>query len=399
MFSKRSDWPAGQNLLSKALEEKKKFAQEILDLTLSNPTLCGFEYLKNPAFQNLNDAKNILYEPDPHGLLAARQAITGYYAGKNIEVLPEQIFLTSSTSEAYSFLFRLLADPQDTILAPRPGYPLFDHLSQINDLTLEQYPLSYEASWRLQEEALKPFLKSSPKALIWVNPNNPTGNYACPAEIKMLNQFSARHSCPLIADEVFLDFSWNGDEARQSFAGNHQTLTFTLSGISKILGLPQMKLSWIVVSGPRNQRGEAIRRLEIISDAYLSVNSLVQHALASWLDGRQAVISEILSRVGANRAKLVELAQMDSNISVLNAQGGWYAVLRLDGISDELFCLDLLTEKNLLVHPGYLFDFWEENYLVISLLLPQERFAAGIEKLIIWSRNGEKSKINGTGAS
>lgn len=383
-FSDRSAWNSAQNPLTLALEAKRRQKIPVLDLTLSNPTLCGFNYLKDPRFQILDHAQNSVYKPDPRGLLSAREAVVRYYADKKIQVSPEQIFLTSGTSEAYTFLFRLLGNTGDTILAPKPGYPLFDTLCGLNDLELQKYRLYYGSVWNLDEKSLAGLCGKNSKALIWVNPNNPTGNFASAKEVKTLNDFSVQNSCPLIIDEVFFDYQRNmRNDNKQSFAGNSQALTFTLSGISKILGLPQMKLSWIVVSGPQGLAEEACRRLEVIADAYLSVNTPVQNALPMWLADREAVISEILSRVQQNYASFEEAARVHSGAEVLNSDGGWYAVLRVKGISDEEFCLKLLNEKNVLAHPGYLFDFEEEDCLVTTLLLPPNDFSKVVSLLLI----------------
>ena len=380
MFADRTSWPRDENPLSKALQSKRLQNQKILDLTQSNPTLCRFLYSQSPLFETLSHPENTRYTPDPHGLSVAREAVARYYAGKNIHVPLENIFLTSGTSEAYSFLFRLLANPGDTVLAPAPGYPLFDFLTGLNDLKLEKYPLAYGNAWRLDESRLSAFSEKNPRALIWVNPNNPTGNYATPEEMKALNHFGVKNSCALIADEVFLDYSSRKGEWR-SFAGNEEALTFTLSGISKILGLPQMKLSWIIVSGPKDLRDEALHRLEVIADTYLSVNAPVQNALPFWLPEAPKVCGEILERVNGNREALLQALQNRRDVEVLNAEGGWYATLRMKGIRDEDYCLRLLRENNVFVHPGYFFDFETEDFLVVSLLAPSEEFKTAIQAL------------------
>lgn len=378
-FSKRSQWPTEENSLTLLLKTKKYQGVEIIDLTQSNPTRCGFEALKNPLFQKVEVAEAIFYEPNPKGLLKAREAVARYYAQKNVQVVPEQIILTSSTSEAYTYLFRLLGNPGEVVLAPCPGYPLFDYLLGLNDLQLEKYSLGVGPAWRLDKESLVNLSKSNPQALIWINPNNPTGNYASVDELNYLNDFSIQNSCPLIVDEVFLDYPRQENGKPRSFAANDQTLTFTLSGISKILGLPQMKLSWIIVSGPKDQREEAMARLEMIADMYLSVSTPIQHALPQWLALQPKINGEILARVRANEKTLKDLLA-GSKIQVLNAEGGWYSVLRLpEGVRDEDFCQKLLQEKNILIHPGYLFDFPDENYLVISLLPTPKTFKKAIE--------------------
>ncbi len=382
MFSERTAWHEHPNRIALELAEKKKTGESILDLTLTNPTLCAFSYASTPPFASLDRPENLVYEPDAMGLLSARQAVARYYAERNARVSEDRIVLTSSTSEAYSFLFRLLGGPGDTVLAPKPGYPLFDYLCQLSDLKLEKYALSYEGFWSLGERALLPFVKTSPKALIFVNPGNPTGNFAGDEERRALNAFAAEHGTALIADEVFLDFSWTPGRGAASFAGNKEVLTFTLSGISKILGLPQMKLSWIAIGGPEKEAREAARRLEVIADTYLSVNTPAQRALPGWLEASPAAIGEILSRVKKNYASLRTRAASRPDVEVLHGEGGWHAVVHIRGSEDETLCLELLREKNLLVHPGYLFDLEREGCLVVSLLLPCADFEEGIERLL-----------------
>ncbi len=379
MFSERTDWPQTQTPLALAAAEKKRSGRKFLDLTLSNPTLCGFDYPKKFPFQTLDHPENLLYEPDPRGLPAAREAVCRYYAKKGVRVSPERIFLTSSTSEAYSFLFRLLADPGGVVLAPKPGYPLFDHLCGLNDLKLEKYSLAYDRFWKLDPVSLARFPQA--KALIWVNPNNPTGNFAGLDERDALARFARSRGCALVVDEVFLDFPWTSGKSMPSFAAESRTLTFVLSGISKVLGLPQMKLSWMVVGGPEAEAAEASRRLEIIADAYLSVNTPVQRALPAWLESSPVAVQEILTRVRKNYIRLLETAASTPGLEVMNGDGGWHAVLRVKGADDEKYCLRLLNERNVLAHPGYLFDFEEDNCIVVSLLLPHDEFMEGMRAL------------------
>lgn len=377
-FSRRTRWPERPNRLASLLESRRAAGRAPLDLTLSNPTACRFRYLENPAFRDLSSPANARYEPDPRGLLKAREAVSSYYRGLGADVPVSRIFLTASTSEAYGFLFRLLADAGETVLAPAPGYPLFDSLTDIHDLALEKYPLVYDGRWKLDFGALEGFSKSSPRAILWVHPNNPTGNFASEDEAGELLRFSERHDCPLVADEVFFDFPFSERKAK-TFAGSRDVLSFTVSGISKILGLPQMKLSWIVVGGPDAEAGEAMRRLEIIADAYLSVNTPAQNALPGWLAAREGAIAEIRARVLKNRTALE--AALPPGFELLASAGGWHAVVRAEGVADEEFAFDLLEKKNALVHPGYLFDFAEEGHFVVSLLLPESDFVSGVRLL------------------
>lgn len=379
-FSKRSEWDARPNPLSMLLAEKRLRNEKLLDLTESNPTRCNFKFYKDFDVLLLS-AENLRYDPDPRGLLKAREAVCRYYAEKGITVVPEQIFLTAGTSEAYHFLFRLLTDAGEAVCCAEPGYPLFDTLAGLNDASLKKYRLKAEENWAIDFPSLETALRGC-RAVLTVHPNNPTGNYVSKEEKTTLNALCAKSGCALIADEVFLDFFWKGS-APKSFAANREALTFTLSGVSKILGLPQMKLAWIVVSGPEAERLEAIRRLEVIADAYLSVNTLSQNALGSWLGGREAIHQEILSRVKANRSWLQKALQKKDKGELLPGEGGWYAAFRYqDPKNDEEMALHLLRKKNLLVHPGYFFDFGSDDIIVLSLLPEEKVFEEGIEAYI-----------------
>ncbi len=380
-FSGRTGWPTESNALSLCHQEKIKNGEDIIDLSESNPTRCGFDFLTPPLLKGLENPASLLYEPDPHGLLKARLAVCDYYRQKRIALTPEQVFLTSSTSEAYAFILRLLCDAQDAVLVPRPSYPLFDYLAALNDVDLFRYPLEYGAEgWRLERATFVSPSDGRPKALVVVNPNNPTGNFVCADERALLNAFCRHSGAALISDEVFLDYGWNGEGDAHSLAGNTETLTFTLSGVSKILGLPQMKLSWMVVGGPDALRAQAIQRLEVIADTYLSVNTPSQQALSAWLEMRGAAQGEIRRRLAANLQIL--RGGTDKNSRLLKAQGGWYAVLRVEsGHGDEELALEALRKQNVLTHPGYFFDFDEGNYLVLSLLPPTARFKEGVARL------------------
>ena len=383
-FSQRTDWPTTSNPLAQLIETKKKENAALIDLTEANPTRCEFSYLKKKWLEPLNDEKNLFYEPDPHGLLEARLAVCGYYAKKNITVLPDQVFLTSSTSEAYSFIFRLLCDPRDLVVAPRPSYPLFDYLTTLADVDIIHYFLAYENDWCILTDSLEiPFIER-PKALIVVNPNNPTGNFIKAQELQELNKICQRSQTAIISDEVFFDFVFDVKKTKPlSLAGNRDVLTFTLSGLSKSLGLPQMKLSWIVVNGPPEMKVKAIERLEVIADTYLSVNTPSQLALTKWLSFQENTQREITDRVQQNFQYLSEAVAKRKEAEVFSCEGGWHAVLKLKSVkSDEETALRLLKKKDVIVHPGYFFDFGEGEYLVISLLLPSKVFAEGVDRLL-----------------
>lgn len=385
MFSQRTQWTNESNRLSQKLKEKRKRGEKIVDLTLSNPTQCGFTYLKPEILKPFSSGKNLQYEPNPRGLLETRQALCNYYLKKGIQVTPEQFILTSSTSEAYTFLFRLLANMGENFLSPEPSYPLFDYLAGLNDAELEKYPVIYDKQgWRLDLDYLETADLKNTRAAIVVNPNNPTGNYIHRMEKNTLSHICQSNDLAIISDEVFLDFPVEDSLlAAISMADSEQVLTFTLSGISKIFGLPQMKLSWILVNGPADLKNEAMRRLEIIADTYLSPNTPVQRALPEWFSSASKATEEILDRIRKNHLVLTEFFNSCAYATVLKVQGGWYAILRLleDMTEDEDLALRLLEEENIYVHPGYFYDFKENGFLAISLLLPVLEFQESMKRL------------------
>jgi len=395
MFSQRTGWELGLNQWALSLQRMRERGERILDLTESNPTRCGFRYLSPELLAPLTDANNLRYEPSPKGMLTAREAVATHYARRGIRVHPEHIFLTASTSEAYSFLFRLLCDPHDSVLIPQPSYPLFDYLATLSDVIPEPYRLVYDSDWRVDVAGLKRAIQLRPvslrpetRAILLVNPNNPTGSFIKERELSLMNQVCEQHSLALIADEVFSDYAFSeGRDRVKSFATNEEALTFTLGGLSKGAGLPQMKLAWMVVSGPTELRAHAIARLEVIADTYLSVNTPSQNALAHWLQLVPGIQKEIMTRLLSNRGFLIEQTKrphsQEQGVKYLASEGGWYAILRLPAhLDEEEFVLTLLEAEHLLVHPGYFFDFEKEGYIVLSLLPPNEVFKEGIERLL-----------------
>ncbi len=384
-FSQRTDWLTTTNPLTQGIEDKREEGASLIDLTESNPTRCAFSFSDESRLKSFQDIRNLSYEPDARGLLEARKAVCAYYAEKKINVRPEQVFLTSSTSEAYSFIFRLLCDPRDLVVIPRPSYPLLDYLTALADVDTLRYFLSYEKdSWCISPDSLKiPFIEK-PKALVIVNPNNPTGNFLKSDELEPINEMCQKSGTAIISDEVFLDFAFDTKSAKpMSLAQNKETLTFTLSGISKILAMPQMKISWIVVSGPEELKRKAFERLEIITDTYLSVNTPSQHALSRWLEERREVREEMKDRMLSNREYLETIFKNKTNVRILTGEGGWYSVFELDSKkSDEDAALYLLEKQGIIVYPGYFFDFAEGNFLVLSLLLPEKVFREGADRLL-----------------
>jgi aspartate/methionine/tyrosine aminotransferase len=328
----------------------------------------------------LSESEVLSYDPDPRGLLAARNAIAQLYATQGVELDLQNVFLTSSTSEAYAFLFRVLCNPGDSILVPKPSYPLFDYLCGLNDVDATPYQLRYDDEWRIDIELLSASVQRSTRAILLVHPNNPTGSFIRNNEREALVELARQHNLALIVDEVFHTYAF--DEAishERSFADETSVLTFTLGGISKLLGLPQMKLAWIAVSGPLNLSHTASARLEIVADTYLSVGTPVQHALPSLLRQGKNITDQITTRVRANHDLLRSRIDDSSSISVFNSAGGWNAILQLPRIrTDEEWAVQLLKDHRILVHPGHFFDLERDGCLVISLLPPADVFSKGI---------------------
>ena len=381
MFASRTNWNLAENRLTLALAEHRRNGRPLLDLTVSNPTEAGFAYDERAILPTLQNPASLRYEPTPQGLVSAREAVTNYYAGKNVPVSASDIFLTTSTSEAYSWLFRLLCNPGDEVLIPTPSYPLFDFLADLNDIRLIRYPLLYDHGWQLDFASFERAITPRTRAAIIVHPNNPTGHYAKPGEQLHLSVLCAKNNLALIADEVFLDFPGHG-AAATSFATQTAALTCTLSGLSKLCGLPQMKSGWIVLSGPDHLRLEARQRLEVIADSYLSVNAPIQHALPALLATRAQFQSQLLARVRANLHFLDQEIAKQKTCSRLAVEAGWNVILRVPVTrSDEELALDLLTEHGVLVHPGHFYDFSQDGFLVLSLITCEKDFAEGAHRL------------------
>lgn len=381
MFAERTNWNLEPNRLSTALAAHRAAGKPLLDLTVSNPTECGFGYNEETILDALRNPEALEYEPNPRGLASARTAVAEYYAACGANVSIEDLFLTASTSEAYSFVFRLLCDPGDEILIPSPSYPLFDFLADIQDVKLVRYPLLYDHGWQIDFHSLEQAITARSRGLIVVHPNNPTGHFAKPAEMLRLNGICAAREIAIIADEVFLDFSLSAERAA-SCADNRGALTFTMSGLSKICGLPQMKAAWLAISGPHQLKERALARLELIADTYLSVSASVQLAIPRFLEQRRAFQEQLISRVRRNLAELDRQLAEQKNCGRLEVEGGWYAVLRVPATrSDEELALALLNEQGVYVHPGHFYDFAAEGYLVVSLITPEHTFAEGIKRI------------------
>jgi len=382
MFADRTKWNLAPNRLSEALSRHRAAGTPLVDLTVSNPTECGFKYDERATLDSLRNPAVLKYEPSARGHISARQAVCEYYAQRAANVSVDDIFLTTSTSEAYSYVFRLLCNPGDEILIPAPSYPLFDFLADIQDIKPARYPLVYDYGWQIDFHALEQAITPRTRAVVVVHPNNPTGHFTKRAELEKLNAICGERGLALIVDEVFLDFCM-GTQRPPSFAGIADVLTFTLSGISKICGLPQMKAAWLVISGPQTLKSEAKARLEVIADTFLSMNASVQLALPAFLSQRPAFQKQLMERVRRNLAELDRQLSLQKVCSRLEVEGGWYAVLRVPATrSDEELALSLLNEKGVYVHPGHFFDFPRDGFLVISLITPERDVTRGLAAIL-----------------
>lgn len=383
MFSARTPVELLPNRLSKLIETKRAAHAHILDLTESNPTRIGIEYPESAILQAFNDPRNLLYEPDPQGLEVARAAVADYYVARRYQVETSRIFLTASTSEAYTMLFKLLMQPGDSVLVPVPSYPLFDHLAQVECVRPSPYPLYFDGEWRIDLSALRSACTTTTRAIVIVNPNNPTGSFLKRDEVGELIAICRAHNLAIISDEVFADYAYRerDDERISSVADIAEVLTFSLSGLSKAAGLPQMKLGWIAVNGPPSLLPETHARLEFITDLFLSVGTPVQRALPRLLELAPAIQQQLHQRIASNRSWLKQ--SLSDACRLLPAEGGWYAILQLPRVmSEEEMVLHLLDEDDLLVHPGYFFDFPHEAWLVLSLITRPEIFSEGVTRLV-----------------
>jgi aspartate/methionine/tyrosine aminotransferase len=383
-FSARLSWDLRPNRLAQLLDEKRRAGVPVLDLTESNPTRAGFAYPGDEILAALADARSLRYDPSPAGAAVAREAVATYYSARGSMVSPDRILLTASTSEAYSYLFKLLANPGDEVLVPRPSYPLFDFLAALEAARTVPYSLRYHDGWELDAAALRAAVSDRTRAIVIVNPNNPTGSFLKAEERTALVSLCRERELTLISDEVFSDYTLGSDANRvATLAGESDVLTFCLNGLSKVAGMPQMKAGWIVLAGPEAAQAAARERLELIADTYLSVATPTQHALPRLLALGEGVRGQIQARVRQNLAWLQSAVASESGCRVLQAEGGWYAILRVPRTrSEEQWCLDLLERDHVLVQPGFFYDFDSEAYLVVSLLPSGNIFREGIGRLL-----------------
>jgi aspartate/methionine/tyrosine aminotransferase len=381
MFSSRFHWDFRTNRLTQALEARRRDGARILDLTESNPTHAGLIYPPE-IVRAFDDPRMLVYEPSPAGAAEAREAVAAYYTARGERVETGRILLTASTSEAYAWLFKLLSDAGDHVLVPRPSYPLFEFLANLESVEVRQYPLAYHGGWAIDLDSLAAAVTERTRAVVLVNPNNPTGSYVKRAELQMLSRLCAERRIALISDEVFSDYALAPDAERVStLVGVEECLAFSMSGLSKVAGLPQMKLGWMVVSGPAKLRAEAIEKLEWIADTYLSVSTPVACAAARLLASGELVQRQIRERTAGNLAVARE-ALAGSAAGILAVEGGWYITVRMPRIrGEEDWAIQLLSQEGVLTQPGFFYDFESEAFLIVSLLPVPEVFREGIARL------------------
>jgi len=387
MFSRRTDWKLTPNHFTEAQREIAVAGREVLDLTISNPTRAGLRYDEEFILKSLVNPRALDYDPQSKGLHSAREAVATYYRDQHTsDIDSESLILTTSTSEGYSYVFRLLCNPGDEVLVPKPSYPLFEFLADLQDVKLVPYPLIYDHGWQLDFPSIHRAATDQTRAVVVVHPNNPTGSYISESERSALNEFCGERNLSLIVDEVFLDYAHDG-VPRSTFAANQDALTFTLSGLSKISGLPQMKMAWVATSGPKDKAKEkvnaALARLEVIADTYLSMSTPIQLATPVLLEQRKRLQPQLLNRVRTNLKELDRQLESQKNCERLDVEGGWYAVLRVPVTrSDEDLAIDILRKLSVLVHPGHFYDFPSDGYLVVSLITPTEHFGQGIGRVL-----------------
>ncbi len=385
-FAKRTDWNLEGNQFSERMAALKVGGTPLLDLSISNPLRCGFD-LSALDLAHSFDRKGLCdYQPDPLGLPSAREAVCRYYAGRGVTVEPSRLLLTPSTSDAYNYIFRLLCEAGDEVLVPAPSYPLFSYLADIADIRLCPYRLkrSPDGLWSIDADSMLASIGPRCRAIMLVNPNNPTGSFIRREDLNLLTRIATERRLALICDEVFGDYVLDAaPDAVVSLAGHAvDALTFVLSGISKILALPQMKLGWMLVQGPKGVAEDAMRRLEMIADSFLSVGTPVMLAMPEWMNSRELIQGQILDRARRNLESASLVLRDKPGLKLLRVEGGWYAVLRMEGIlNEESFLLRLMEEERVAAHPGYFYDFAEGSHAVLSLLCPEAEWTEGLRRL------------------
>ncbi|PJZ27278.1 aminotransferase [Leptospira hartskeerlii] len=381
-FSDRFEFISGENDLYSLLESFKRSGQDWIDLTVSNPTKVGLVYPREAILHSLEKPESLEYDPNPKGTISARKSIVNYYKEKGHTISEEDLFLTSSSSEAYSYLIKLLCNPGEEVLIPSPGYPLFEFLSILDGVEFNSYKLDQNEDWKIDFDDLNSKITNKTKILFLVSPNNPTGSLLTSKEFEKLKVISKTKRIALVLDEVFSDYLHEKNPNQIDFFHTDFPV-FVVNGVSKILALPQMKLSWIHVGGPTNWKEECKERLEIISDTYLSVGTPIQLALPELLQWRNMIQSQVLRRIHRNLQFLESFHSSHPEIVYSSPKGGWYAVLQCNSfLNDEEFSFRLLEKEKVLVHPGSMFGFEEDSgSIVISLISETELFQSGLEKI------------------
>jgi aspartate/methionine/tyrosine aminotransferase len=370
------------NRLAAAVARQRAAGRAIADLTESNPTRAGLPYPPD-LLAPLGDNAGLRYEPRPFGLESAREAVSADFARRRVDLPPARIALSASTSEAYAWLFKLLCDPGDRVLVPRPSYPLFEHLTALECVEASPYELDLHGLWRIDVAALARQIDDRTRAVLVVSPNNPTGSVLHHDELELLAEVCATRGVALIGDEVFADYRFDDAPPTPSVAQQSRALAFALGGVSKTVGLPQVKLAWIGIAGPDALVADAVAGLEIVADTFLSVSTPVQVALPALLERGAAVREAIRARTARNLATVERLAAATPSVTALPPAGGWSAVLQVPAVgSEEGLVLDLLEHDGVLVHPGYFFDFPREAFVVVSLLPPPDVVEPAIQLLL-----------------
>ena len=390
MFSSRLPGALEENAVTRLLARLRTAGTPIIDLTETNPTAVGLPYPAN-LHAMLSSPAALAYEPEPLGLPSAREAVAREFARQGTPIPADRIVLTASTSEAYSLLFKLLCDAGDEVLIPQPSYPLFELLSRLDNVKTVPYALHMHGGWSLDRASIEHALSPRTRAVLVVSPNNPTGSIISADDATWLAGICAARNIVVISDEVFADYSLSPRPASPSLPHCliaslphcREALSFTLGGLSKSAGLPQMKLGWFGVEGPEHLVQQALLRIELICDTYLSVATPVQVAAASLIEAGAKIRAAIQARVMTNLAKCRELIATRPDVTMLEPDAGWCVVLQVPATeSEEHMVLRLLEEQHVLVHPGYFFDFPKEAFLVLSLLPLPDVFADGVARVI-----------------
>jgi alanine-synthesizing transaminase len=382
MISSRLPLNLEPNALAKLVHARRRAGATIADLTESNPTRVGLSY---PAdlLAPLADPQAMEYDPQPLGLWPARAAVAADFRRRGIVISADRVAVTSSTSEAYALLFKLLCNAGDQVLVPHPSYPLFEHLTRLECVEAIPYSLEYHGSWRIDIESVRRSLTDRVRAILIVSPNNPTGSFLHRDDLALLAEIARDRNLPLIGDEVFADYRLDSAPASAQLLTCSDVLAFSLGGLSKSAGLPQLKLGWIGFGGPSDRVDEALAAYEIVADTYLSVSTPVQGAAAALIESGTAIRSQIQARIARNLSALRARAAAFPAIDVLPVEGGWSAVIQVPAVqSEEALILALLEKDDVLAHPGYFFDFSREAFVVVSLLVEPLVFDRAIARVL-----------------